>query len=150
MIIPDKIQGHIILYCKGHYQDRTGKVDFITGLQRIWAVRCGLNLEHINKNMKEYIASELYRIILLTTPKKSEYMWEILHKGLVDEWNYKELSAIDRAIMTYYKEIMMLQVREISGNKRKTLIKLPRPQKQALKRIVRGNFKSGDYNLIMK
>lgn len=146
MITLDKFQGHIVLYCKGHYN--LSSVDFIDGLRRIWAVRCGLQFEHISPSFDEYIADEMMRIIIETKPLKSTRMWEILHKGLVDEWRYKEMSAIHRCIMIYYNELMSIQVKDTSGDKYKTLVKLPKPQKQLFKRIVRGNFKYNDYNKV--
>lgn len=136
--------GHIILYCKGHY--RVEGVDFISGLQRIWAVRCGIELKYIKPSMNEYIADKLHEIFAKCTPKKLHYFHQILYKGLCDEWNYKGLSGIERVIMVYANELMGLQIKEstIKG-KYKTLIKLPKPQKQLFKRIVRGNIQKGDY-----
>ena len=140
--------GQIVLYCKGHYNLKG--VGFIKGLQHIWAARCGYDVEHISDKEKEYIADEMYRILLEVAPKKTENMFEKVHKALVDNWMYRELTAIERVIMVYCNDLMQLQVKERKPNGKGyvTLLKLPRARKQTMKRIVRGNGRSGDYRLI--
>lgn len=140
--------GQIVLYCKGHYNLKD--VDFIKGLQHIWAARCGYDVEHVSDRDKEYIANHLYDILAEVAPKKLQYMMVKVHKALVDNWMYKELTGIERVIMAYHNELMQLQVKESKPNGKGyiTLLKLPRTRKQAMKRIVRGNGRSGDYRLI--
>jgi len=141
----DKFQGHVVLYCKSHYSVKD--VDFITGLQRIWAVRCGFDVGSINKSILEYIADDMYRVLQKTNPSKLEYLWQIIHKELSENTfikQYEDLTSIERLIMVYQNEISMLQVKD-SG---KVLIELPKPQKQLFKRIVRGNGRFKDYELV--
>jgi len=141
--LEEKFDGHIILYCKGHYN--LNNVDFITGLQRIWAVRCGLSVEHISSSFNEYIADHLHDIFAKCSPRKLPYFHQILNKGLCDNWKYEGLSGIERAIMVYRVELMQLQIRE---GKRKIIIKLPKPQKRLFKRIVSGKAEYNDYKLV--
>lgn len=144
--LEEKFDGHIILYCKGHYDLRD--VDFILGLQRIWAVRCGLSFEHISNRLNEYIADHLHEIFAKCKPNKLPYFHQILNKGLCDEWQYEGLNAIERVIMVYTNELMQLQIKEGANGKYKTIIKLPKPQKRVFKGIVSGNEKYNDYKLV--
>lgn len=151
--LEEKFDGHIILYCKGHYN--LNNVDFITGLQRIWAVRCGLSIENINNSFNEYIADHLHEIFAKCKPNKLSHFHQILNKGLCDEWNYKGLSGIERVIMVYVNELAQLQIKEskakLAGKPMSgytTLIKLPKPQKRMFKGIVSGKAKYNDYKLV--
>jgi len=158
IVLDEKFDGHIILYCKGHYNLES--VDFIVGLQRIWAVRCGLSFEHINNSLNEYIANHLHEIFAKCSPKKLPYFHQILYKGLCDEWAYKGLTPIERVIMVLRLELMHLKIKEtckkwkdspleVQVEKRnKTLIKLPKPQKKLFKRIVSGKGEYNDYKLV--
>lgn len=91
--LEEKFDGHIILYCKGHYNLKD--VDFILGLQRIWAVRCGLPFDSVSGSINEYIADHLHDIFAKCKPQKLQYFHQILNKGLCDEWSYKDLSGIE-------------------------------------------------------
>jgi len=144
--LEENFDGHIILYCKGHYTAKD--VDFISGLQRIWAVRCGLQIEHISDNIKEYIADHLHTIFVKCNPKKQEYFYQILNKGLCDEWKYEGLNAIERVIMIYSNELGQLQIKNRTASGWHTLIKLPKPQKRLFKRIVNGKGNYNDYKLV--
>ena len=151
--LEEKFDGHIILYCKNHYNLKN--VDFIVGLQRIWAVRCGLSVESINNSFNEYMADKMHEIFAKCNPKKLHYFHQILNKGLCDEWRYEGLSAIERVIMIYANELAQLQVKEskakLSGRPMSgytTLIKLPKPQKRLFKRIVSGKGEYNDYKLV--
>lgn len=92
--LEEKFDGHIILYCKNHYNLKD--VDFIVGLQRIWAVRCGLAFDSIRGSLNEYIADNLHEIFAKCSPKKLPYFHQIMNKGLCDEWQYEGLNAIER------------------------------------------------------
>lgn len=156
--IEEKFDGHIILYCKSHYNVKD--VDFITGVQRIWAVRCGLSVEHINSSINEYVADKMHEIFAKCNPNKLPYFHQILNKGLCDEWSYEGLSAIERVIMIYRSELRKLKIRETKEQYKNlpikkrtaetitTLIKLPRPQKRLFKRIVSGKGEYNDYKLV--
>lgn len=144
----DKFSGHIILYCKGHYNLK--EVSLIDGFRRIWATRCGMNVEHINSRIDEYIADHLYRIIEQTMPNKLQWMWSVIHKELTDDWKFDGTeTAIQRLIICYRNMIMRLQITEkLAGKKRKILVKLPKPQKRLFKRIVSGKGVYEDYKLV--
>jgi len=144
--LEEKFDGHIILYCKGWYNIKD--IDFIAGLQRVWAVRCGLQVEHINSSINEYMADKLHEIFAKCNPKKLSYFHQIMNKGLCDEWRYEGLTAIERAIMIYANELSMLQIQENVDGKWKKLIKMPKPQKRLFKRIVSGKGQYNDYNLV--
>ena len=155
MITLDNFEGHLILYCKGHYA--VNKVDFLTGLRRIWAVRCGFDVEHIDKSIDEYIANALYRIVKKVKPNKVEYLFELIHKEVSKTYlsTYEGLSTIEILIMIYRSELSEAQVREskakLSGKPMSgytTLIKLPKPQKRLFKRIVSGKGEYNDYKLV--
>lgn len=144
--LEEKFDGHIILYCKGHYNLKD--VDFITGLQRIWAVRCGLSFEHIRGSFNEYIADKMHEILVKCKPQNLPYFYQILNKGLCDDWQYEDLNAIERVIMIYRNELMKLRIKNTELGKTKTLIKLPKPQKRLFKGIVSGKGKYNDYKLV--
>lgn len=149
MITLEKFQGHLTLYCKGYY--RVEGVDFITGLQRIWAIRCGIATEHIDDSFKEYIADEMYRIIQQTLPHKLDYMYELMHKSLVKNpfFNYVvEFTAIEKIIHFYRNEISQIQVKEKVIKNYRRLVKLPKPQRRLFNRIVAGNGRYTDYELV--
>src|SRR5688572_19612389 len=96
------IDGHIILYCKGHY---SCNISFLTGLRRIWGIRCGLSEEHINKSIDRYIANHLYDILKIINPKKVEYLHEIIHENLDNKIRYEDdLSSIEKLILIYKSE----------------------------------------------
>jgi hypothetical protein len=144
--LEEKFDGHIILYCKGHYNQKD--VDFIVGLQRIWAVRCGLPFDSIRGSFNEYIADHLHEIFVKCCPQKQPYFYQILYKGLVDEWKYEGLTAIERVIMIYSNELVQLQIKEKKNKNYTTLIKLPKPQKRLFKKIVSGKGEYIDYKLV--
>lgn len=142
-----KFQAHIILYCKGYYQQED--VDFFTGLRRIWAVRCGHDIEHIDTSYDEYIADNFYRILKELKPKRLEYLWEQIHRELGKNYLWqKDMTAIEKLINLYRSEIMNIQIREKVNKQYRTLIKLPKPQKRLFSKIVKGNFEYNDYDKV--
>ena len=144
MITLDNFEGHLTLYCKGHYA--TNKVDFLTGLRRIWAVRCGFDVEHIDKSIDEYIANALYKIVKKVKPNKVEYLFELIHKEVSKTYlsTYEGLDTIETLIMIYRSELWDAQVKD----KGKTLIELPKPQKRLFKKIVSGKGEYTDYKKV--
>jgi hypothetical protein len=144
--LEENFDGHIILYCKSHYSIKN--VDFIVGLQRIWAVRCGISIEYVDNSLDEYIADRMYEIFAKCKPKKLPYFHQIFNKGLADDWTYGDLKAIDRAIMIYANELSMLQIKDLKLKNYVTLIELPKPQKRLFKRIVSGKGTYGDYDKV--
>lgn len=144
----DKFEGHIVLYCKGYYN--LDNVRFIEGLQRIWAVRCGLDVEFANSHLNENIADALYRIMEKLIPNKLEYLWQIIHREVAKTYlsQYEGLSCIEKLIMIYRSNIMRIRIKEKVHKNYRTLIKLPKPKRQVFKRIVLGNGEFNDYKLI--
>lgn len=144
MIQLENFEGHLVLYCKGWYSNKN--VDFLTGLRRIWAVRCGFDVEHIEKSIDEYIANALYKTLKKLEPNKIEYLFELVHKEVSKTYlsTYEGLDTIETLIMIYRSELWNVQVR----GKNKTLIKLPKPQKRLFKRIVSGKGDYNDYKLV--
>jgi len=144
MVTLENFEGHLVLYCKGWYSIKD--VDFLTGLRRIWAVRCGFDVEHIDKSIDEYIANALYKTLKKVAPQKTEYLTELIHKEVSKTYlsTYEGLSVIETLIMIYRSEIWSVSVKE-NG---KTLIKLPKPQKRLFKKIVNGKGEYTDYKKV--
>lgn len=145
MIKLDDFDGHIVLYCKGwYYQD---DVDFLVGLRRIWAIRCGYDYQENDKSADEYIADRLFKIIVQTNPKLDFIHFQRrLHKELSKTYlsTYNGLDTIECLIKIYRSELMMLQIKEV----RKILIKLPKAKKRVFSRILKGRGEYNDYKLI--
>jgi len=144
MIKLENFEGHLILYCKGWYSYKD--VDFLTGLRRIWAVRCGFNVEDIDKSIDEYIANALYKTLKKLEHRKIEYLFEIIHKEVSKTYlsTYENLNTIETLIMIYKSELWQVQIKE----KNKFLVKLPKPQKRLFKRIISGKAEYNDYKLM--
>ena len=144
MVKLDNFEGHLVLYCKGHYS--VNKVDFLIGLRRIWAVRCGFDVEHIDKSIDEYIANALYKTLKKVKPNKVEYLFELIHKEVGKTYlsTYAGLSTIETLIMIYRNELWDAQVKD----KNKTILKLPKPQKRLFKKIVSGKGEYTDYKKV--
>ena len=146
----DKFEGHIMLYCKGQYT--VENVDFLTGLRRIWAIRCGLSLEHIDPSIDEYLANALCGMILKINPNKVRLIFDRLHSEISKNYLMfnRDLTSIERIIMVYRGIIIGTKVKdknETTG-KWEDLIKLPKPQIGIFKRIIKGKGKYEDFKLI--
>jgi len=151
MITLEKFQEHLVLYCKGHYY--ASDVDFVEGLKRIWAIRCGYDYKNEPSAVGTYIANELYKIITICLPYSLPHIQELLHRSLGNRlgssFKPDNLEPIDIILWEYKNIIAQLQVKkEQPDGKYETLIKLPKPKKQLFNRIVRGNGKYGDYKLV--
>lgn len=148
MVTLENFEGHLVLYCKGHYSVKN--VDFLTGLRRIWAVRCGFDVEHIDKSMDEYVANALYKTLKKLEPNKMDYLFELIHKEVGKTYlsTYEGLDTIETLIMIYRNQIRQVAVREKVGEKYKQTVKLPNPQKRLFKRIVSGKGEYNDYKLV--
>ena len=148
----DTIQGHIILYCKSHYQVKD--VSFIEGLKRIWAIRCGYDYEEKDNSMLEYIANDLFNIIYQTYDIDIIDFQKKLHKELCNTfYRTKNTVYLIEKIIHYYKHYLaFLKVNEYDKETGITtnILKLPSPNKELFKRILKGNGVSSDYNLISK
>jgi len=145
MIKLEEFDGHIVLYCKGwYYQDN---VDFLVGLRRIWAIRCGYDYQEDDKSADEYIADRLFGIIVQTNPKLDfVHFQRRLHNELSKTFlsTYKDLNSIECLIKIYRSELVILQIKD----DRKTLVKLPNPKKRVFSRILKGKGEYNDYKLI--
>ena len=146
----EPIQGHIILYCKGHYKVKTDQ--FFEGLKMIWAIRCGYDYELTDKHTLAYIANDMYKIIQQCSPSVCERLFDTIHRELV---NYncskpKDMTPIESIIWEYRSILSQLSVREKIKNKWVWSIKLPKPKKQIFNRILRGNGVYTDYDKITK
>ncbi len=140
--------GHLILYCKMQYDVKN--VDLLTGLRRIWAIRCGYDYKQHDKSCDRYIANHLFEIYKELLPEKAARFYEIIHSEIENDFRYEGLTPIERLIYLYTSDIAHTQVREKVGSKYRAIIRLPRPLKRVMKRIVRGNGRYGDYKLIEK
>ena len=148
MIVLEPIQGQLVLLCKGHY--KKNEATMLEALRRVWAVRCGLENQHVERGQAdEHIADELFSIIEQVSPYKAENMLSRLHKELArPSYQYEDLNPIEITIMVYRSILMGLQVREKFGGKSEWLHKYPKLKKQLFNRILRGNGRYEDYKLI--
>jgi hypothetical protein len=145
MIKLEEFDGHIVLYCKGWYYQED--VDFLLGLRRIWAIRCGYDYEENDKSADEYIADRMFKIIVQTNPNLDfVHFQKRLHNELSKDYlsTYKGLNTIEKLIKIYRSEIMMLQIRD----DKKVLVKLPKEKKRVFSRILKGKGEYKDYKLI--
>lgn len=147
----DTFDGHLVLLCKGHYE--TG-IDFFEALKRIWEVRCGVSQHAFSGNaVFENIADRMYEMIKKCSPEKLDYFYQIVHRELTSGGFTKPegMSHIQALIWEYRSVLAMLQIKEKdSNNLWYNLIDLPKPQKQIIKRICRGNGEYADYNKLVK
>jgi len=142
--------GHLVLWCKGHYSAEE-EVSLFDELKRIWAVRCVLDFEHVDNYSFEYIANRLYKILVACEPQKEKYIHELIHKELTSSIGYPDnLTPIQKLIWIYRSQIGALQIYEINGQDKKTLIDLPNSQFEIFKRITNGGGEYGDYDKIVK
>lgn len=144
---PSVIEGHIILYCKGHYKTGT---DFLIGIRRIWAIRCGLDEEHtLDKGADTYIADSMLKLIVGLVPERMDRIYYEIHQCLEKPkpW-YKDLNPLENLIMLYRSEIAMIQIQEKIGDEWWALIKLPKPNNILFEKIINGFGEHSDFKLI--
>jgi hypothetical protein len=150
MKILSTFDGHLVLWCKGHYTAEK-EVSLFDELKRIWAIRCGLDFEHVDNYSFEYIANRLYKILVACEPQKEKYIHELIHKELTSSIGYPDnLTPIQKLIWIYRSQIGALQIYDINGQDKKTLIDLPNSQFEIFKRITNGGGEYGDYDKIVK
>ncbi len=134
MIEVDNLDGHLILACKGWY-DVKG-VSAIDALGRIQAGFCGWSaVKH--GVPKEALCDRLYKIINKCSRKEPVHLQEQLHRWMLNGWwkfSDPEMNDMDKLIYFYRSEIHNLKIK----NDGKRLIKLPKPQKRAAKKIIAG------------
>jgi len=144
------IQGHIVLYCKGHYEYE----NFFEGLKMIWAIRCGYDYQYTSKDSLTYIAMDMFEIIMLCKPERLQSIMENVHRGINESHlmssNSKDFSPIEALIWQYRIILSNMQIKEKVKKNYKSLIKLPRSKKLLFNRILKGKGKYNDYELITK
>jgi len=135
MIEVGDLDGHLILACKGWY-DVDG-VSIIDSLGRIQAGFCGWSAKK-HGVPKEALCDRLYKIINKCSRKEPVHIMEQLHRWMINgHWTHskEEMSDMDKLIYFYRSQIHGLQIMN-DGN---VLIKLPKPQKRAAKKLIAGN-----------
>lgn len=149
MVTLEKFQGHIVLLCKMHYKYE----DIFQALKKIWAIRCGYDYKDAGDDVYAYIAIDMYKIIKLCEPNRFDHymdsiLREISFKGFSKP---KDMTPIQAIIWEFRSILCNLQIKEKdSKGKYITLIKLPKPMKMVFNRILRGNGRYKDYDLISK
>lgn len=131
--------GHIILYCKSHYDL---KVDMIVALRRIWAVRCGLSIEYATEFMDTSILNHLYHI--LTTIEPTTDVVERIHSKLAHDGSM----TTSELISIYVSALMTTEVKNKVNGEWITLINLPTPNPNVMNKIINGRGKYAHYDVI--
>lgn len=152
MIILDKFKAHIVLYCKHHYEIPNGDKGFFEGLKMVWAIRCGYDYKFTSEDTMSYVANDMYEIIQTCLPDKISFLMNVLHREIGNQafWKPKDMLPIEALIWEYRRVLCDLQVKEQDkvSKKWRTLVKLPKPQRQLFNRILRGNGKHNDYEKV--
>lgn len=141
----DVFDGHLVLYCKGKYETK----DFFEGLKRMWAIRCGYDYEYSNDDVYRYVANHLFKIIIRCDLQRIEHLMDDIHRELT--WSIstpENLTPIQALIWRYRSIIIGMQVREKRGSRYYPLVRLPKPKVRVMKRILRGNGRYQDYEVI--
>lgn len=102
----------------------------------------------MDKSGDRYIANELCSIFKELNPKKYEYFFEIIHAEIDNEFRYKGLNPLERLILMYKSEIMMIQVKQKEGDNYINLINLPESNTSLFEKIIRGEGEYNDYKLM--
>lgn len=147
MIKLDEFDGHIVLYCKGWYFQKNVDIDFLVGLRRIWAIRCGYACQGNDKSADEYIATRLYDIIVQANPNLDlVHFQRRLHSEMDKDYLiiYQGLNTLEKLIKFYRSELLCLSIRDA----KKVLVKLPKVKKRVFFKIIKGNGEYNDYKLI--
>lgn len=159
----DTFDGHLVLYCKGHYVNTKTKTkekaetDFFEGLKKIWAVRCGYDYKPEGDRVLEYIADHMFEILVdckaLSDPTKIKHFMDVIHKGVYDQ-NFKPqgMSPIRALIWEYRTMICGLKIKELPKGKKRhvPIVILPKPMKRVFNRILNGKGEYKDYEKITK
>jgi hypothetical protein len=131
--------GHIILYCKRHYDLR---VNTITALRRIWAVRCGLSIEYATKFMDTSILNYLYEILITIDPTTD--VSERIHSKLAHDGSI----TTSELISIYVSALMTTEVKNKVNGEWITLINLPTPNPNVMNKIINGRGRPEHYDVI--
>jgi len=117
----------------------------LKAIRRIWAIRCGYDYDKEDKSSDRYIANELCKIFKQLNPVKFDYFFERIHSEINNNFRYEDLNSLERLILMYKSEIMIIQIREKQGKEYIDLIKLPIPNKPLFEKIISGNGEYNDY-----
>lgn len=131
--------GHIVLYCKRHYDL---KVEPIIALRRIWAVRCGLSIEYATEFMDASILSYLYHILITIDPTTN--VSERIHSKLAHDGNM----TTSELISIYVSTLMTTEVKNKVNGEWITLINLPTPNPNVMNKIINGKGRPKHYDVI--
>lgn len=154
MVILEKFQKHIVLYCKGQYYIPEGEKGFFEGLKKIWAIRCGYDYEYTSKETLTHIANDMFNIIMKCKPEKLEFFMDKLHREINPVINWakpKDLTPIEVIIWEYRSILSNMQVREKPEGKKKYqwLINLSNPQPKLFNKILKGKGEYKDYKKVV-
>lgn len=137
------LHGHIILMCKHHYKYN----NLLSALRMLWAIRCGYEYKEDDKSADRYIANDLYELFMSVNPEKALNFHETIHEEICNTFRYPNYSPLEILISLYCSELSNLTIRQNIDGKWISVIKLPKPKKQLLNRIFRGNGRYDDYKL---
>ena len=138
--------GHIILFCKGHYKCPNS---YIKGLRIIWSIRCGYPYNEKDHSVDRYIANKLYSLLKELNPERISYIQERIHDDITCSWRFeKDSTPIEKLIYIYISEIANIQVKEKKGERYVWLFKLPKPMKKLFNKILSGKGSYDDYWLV--
>ena len=149
MIELEKFQKHIVLYCKGQYDEPKGDKGFFEGLKMIWSVRCGYGYDQCSSDVLSYIANDMYKIVSKCMPEKLPYLMDLIHRELTNSIGKpKNLTPIEALVFEYGSLLSNIQVREKVGEDYQWVVNLENPQPELFNRILSGGGEYGDYNLV--
>lgn len=150
MIHLETFQGHIVLYCKGHYH--IPEEGFFEGLKMIWAIRCGYDYGQCSSDVLGFIANDMHEIIQKTSPNSLHYLMDTIHRELSRESPFKpeNMSPIEALIWEYRGFLSNLKVKERDPESEEfiTLVELPKPNPKVFNRILKSEGEYEDYERI--
>lgn len=142
--------GHLVMLCKGTYFNPINNISIFRAFRLLWAIRCGHPVpEENDKGADEYIADKLYEILVKVQKQDYVQFQKKIHRELSNmyDYRYEGLSTLERLLLIYRNEIMMLKIKEKKGKRYKSIIKLPKPEKRVFNRILKGKGKYTDYEI---
>lgn len=129
--------GHLILYCKGHYTCKDG---FLVGLRRIFDARSGVPTT--SNHMDHSVANRLFNICINSSEVTLDQLITNMHRELWTKEVFKNAegyTALETLVLLYASYIRYRSVKQEDGT---ILLKLPKPKKRIYNKILKG----GDYD----
>lgn len=153
MIVLDKFQKHIVLYCKGLYNIPKGDKGFFEGLKMIWAIRCGYDYKLTSNDTLTYVANDMFKIIMQCKPENLEFFMDKIHREInpISNWTKpKDLTPIEAIIWEYRSILSNMQIREKPDGKKRYqwIINLSKPQPKLFNKILQGRGEYMDYDKV--